>query len=177
MLKIVQSNSETPVDIINKIINIEENVYEPKYRGTFDSISNRFNKFKEMFILAYVNNLLVGYVCFFPISDTLYNDILYSDGFYDDDIKAIDIECYRNVNHIYIISIAVLNDYQKQHIGTNMMSYLFDTLHTKSSECTNVDILTSVISSNGKLIVEKFGFTLVKDLLIEEGYNLYLKVL
>lgn len=73
-LKIAYSNSSTPSAIINDLMKIESDVYLPAYCGEYTSIENRFNKFKDMFVIAYDGIDIIGYLCYFPISKRLHDD-------------------------------------------------------------------------------------------------------
>lgn len=106
-IRIKYSDEFTSDEIISELIKIEEDVYLPEYQGEYESIRKRFHKFKEMFVLAYDKDVLIGYLCFFPISKLLYKEIVRKEGFHDDDIDSKDVCKLSDKNHIYFLSIAL----------------------------------------------------------------------
>lgn len=168
------SDCETSEDIIYDLMEIEKDVYPEGMRGEYDSICSRFSKNKNMFILACDNDKIVGYLCFFPISKRLHDEILNERVFRDDDISADDVVEFSQRNYIYLISIALYKAYQGQGIGKLMMDAFIDTLVTmKTRQKDVVDILASVVTYQGKYMVEKYGFTLVREPIKNEHFLLY----
>lgn len=162
-IRIVYSDKSIGDDLIYKLMRIEEDAYAPEYRGEFDSIAKRFHKVKDMFVLAYDKDKVIGYLCFFPISDKLHDEIINADGFHDDDILPEDVETWKDCNHVYLLSIALFKDYHKQGIGKLMMNAFFDRMREKNSGGQRVeDIVASVVTSAGEGIVEKYGFDKIK---------------
>ena len=172
-VKITQSNSNTKYEIINDLMRIEKIVYEESCRGKYDSIKARFEIFSNMFILAYDGDELIGYLCWFPISKMLHNRIIVDKALFDDDIKPEDVVDIGEENYIYIISVAILPEYQRRNIGTEMMKKLIRILKAYSENGKKIkDVLTSVISEKGEGLVLKNGFVMVENR-SESGYKLY----
>ncbi len=158
-IRIVYSDSKAEDDLIYDLMYIEKDVYSPEYRGEFDSIAKRFHKVKDMFVLAYDGDKAVGYLCFFPITKTLHDEILDADGFHDDDILPEEVEYWKDNNHIYLLSIALLKKYQGRGIGRRMMDAFFDRLREKNDSGQYIeDVLASVVTKNGEVLAEKYGF-------------------
>lgn len=174
---IKHSDFTTSNEIIYDIMDIEKDVFKEKERGHYDSIERRFNRNKEMFVLAYDKDKLIGYLCFFPISKRLHDDILNSNKFFDDNIKEEDVLLFEKENYLYLISIALYKKYQGLGIGKMMMDAFFTKVkELKDKGCNVSDILASAVSSQGEMISKKYNFTMFKDLSKEYGYKLmYLK--
>ncbi|MCQ2554758.1 MAG: GNAT family N-acetyltransferase, partial [Clostridia bacterium] len=187
-IEIRYSDRNTSPDVINSILSIEKSVYEPKYCGTFESVKSRYDKFNEMFVLAYDNNKLAGYLCYFPISEKLHDDILDTDSLHDDDISPDDIvhldipEADANNSgesrkyHFYLISVAVSPEYHKKGIGKLLMDGLFEKLREfeKVGILTD-DILASTVSKDGEKTVKKYGFKKKSNYPEATGYQVYQK--
>lgn len=105
-IRVEYSDEFTSDEIISELIKIEEDVYLPEYQEEYESIRKRFHKFKEMFVLAYDKDVLIGYLCFFPISKKLHEEIVGEEGFHDD-IDAADVCKLSDKNHVYFLSIAL----------------------------------------------------------------------
>ena len=61
MVTVTASNSDTKEDIIYELMEIESAVYPENMRGEYASIKARFQKWPEMFFLAYDQDKIVGY--------------------------------------------------------------------------------------------------------------------
>jgi hypothetical protein len=57
-IKIVYSDFSTPDEILNELMKIESDVYEPDYRGEYASIENRFKKIKKCLFLHMTTQIL-----------------------------------------------------------------------------------------------------------------------
>lgn len=167
------SDKNTPSDIIYDIMDIEKDVYKENERGQFDCIEKRFDKNKEMFVLLYDSNKIIGYLCFFPITKSLHDRILHNDNFYDDNIEAEDVVPYETKNYIYFISIALYKKYHGLGLGTKMMDAFMKKLREKEQSGHKIkDILASTVSEQGEAITKKYGFTLLSDMSEQFGYKL-----
>ncbi len=176
MFTIVASNKDTKEDIINEIIKIENEVYEESMRGDYKSIKARFYKYPEMFFLAYIENKIVGYFCFFPISQKLYEDIVCKKEFRDSDIIPEDIVPFEETSHIYALSIAILKNYQNLGIGKALMDNFENFIGNKKLEGYDIeDIIATVVSKDGEKCAIKNGFELCHDVWDEKGYKIYIK--
>lgn len=175
-LKIGYSDFSTPSTIIEDLMKIEADVYLPDYRGEYISIENRFIKFKDMFVLAYDGTEIIGYLCFFPISKRLHDELLFQEGFHDDDIMPEDVKNFTESSNIYFLSIALYKKYQGQGIG-KMMFEAFETKirEEKTKGCVIDDIVASVVTKQGEILLNKYGFELVNDYTETAQYKLYKK--
>lgn len=172
-IQIIESNSDTKCEIINDLMKIEEAVYKEDYRGEFESIRARFERFRDMFIFAYDGDKMIGYFCWFPISKNLHDKIIVDKALFDDDIAPVDVVDIGEVNYIYIISVAILPEYQNKNIGTKMMKKFYRIMKSYDKKGKRIlDVLTSVISTKGEKLVLGSGFVMVENR-IESGYRLY----
>lgn len=173
-IKIELSNSNTSDSVIEKLMEIERDVYLPEHRGEYHSIKSRFDKYKDMFVLAYDKDKIIGYLCFFPISNSLHDAILSGFKFYDDDISPNDVVKIGEHNYIYLISIAMYKKYQGVGIGKLLMDAFFNKLKLEEENGHYTDdILASVISQRGEQIARKYKFSMIKDLSETQHYKLF----
>ena len=175
-VKISYSNFLTSNNIIDDLMRIESDVYLSDYCGEYSSIEGRFNKFKDMFVLAYDGSTIIGYLCYFPISKRLHDDLLLKEGFHDDDIMPDDVKTLTESNNIYLLSIALYKKYQGQGIG-RMMFEAFESKirEEKMKGCVIEDVIASVVTKQGESLLKKGGFKLVNDYTDTEKYKLYKK--
>ena len=153
-MQIKVSNYKTDEEIIRGVMAVEEDVYPADMRGNFDNICKRFAKFPDMLIYAEDGGRLVGYLCYFPISDSLYETILTSDILQDDNILPRDVMGWEESKHVYIISIAVMKEYQRQGVATALVKKFSQII----KEHTVVDILTTAIIPE---LAQRYGAEIV----------------
>jgi len=174
MKLIIKHKSKNDEELIREIIKLDAMGYPNYMQGSFDTIYERFKKNEKSFILAYEDGKLVGYLCFFPISDSLLSKIYKENNIYDTDISPEDIRVYDDggTYNIFIISVIVHPDFQ----GSDVIKYIAEDFVQKiqmintSGNIVGKIIATSV-SNKGKKFLEKLNFTKVKTL--NKGYILF----
>ena len=177
-IKIIRSDAKTEEAIIYDLMAIESDVYSPEYCGQYESIVRRFQKYKEMFLLAYDKdrNQAIGYLCYFPISERLHEELLSHEAFHDDDIVPEDVVDLTECNYIYLLSIAIYKDYHGKGIGKALMSSFLEQMKIEQGRGHAIqDIITSVVTKQGERMAEEFGFQMLKDCMETEKYKLYRK--
>lgn len=180
MVEIIASNRNTEEEIFHEVMDIEAEVYTDDMRGDYQSIQSikgRFNKYPEMFFLACEDGKIVGYFCFFPICQKLYEEIVHMGYFRDDDIKPEDIVSIETAKHIYIFSVAVYKKYQDTGLADEMMKQFemfIDKCKEEGSQIENV--IATTVTDDGEKFAKKYGFNLHLDRR-QEGFKIYLKEL
>ena len=56
---------------IETILKIDQTVYLEHYQSDLEQILNRYNKHKESFTVVKLGDDIVGYICYFPIDNTI----------------------------------------------------------------------------------------------------------
>ena len=160
-------------NIIQDLIDIESMVYEKKYCGTYPTIEARYKKNNDTFVLAYDEGRMVGYLCFLPISDSLYRDIVETDQFHDDDISPEDVIQFHNHVNLYLVSIAILPSYQNTAVIVEMTKAFFRFLKEKREQniCVS-NILASAVTEDGVKFLQRLGFQKLKT--VDEQYSLFI---
>ncbi|WP_291637601.1 GNAT family N-acetyltransferase [Clostridium sp.] len=161
-------------ELIKEVMKLDSMAYPTYMQGTYDTIYARFKKNEDSFILAYNGSKLVGYLCFFPISDNLLNKIYKEDNIYDTNILPKDIRSYDKVDiyNIYIISIVVHPEYQ----GSNVIKFIAQSFEQKIEMINTcgykIDkLIATAVSDKGMKFLEKLSFTNVR--ILNEGFLLY----
>lgn len=165
---------EVNYDFIPDVLKIDSCVYSIELQGTYESVHNRFLKNKDSYILAYLGNVLIGYICFFPLTDSAYKKVMSCNQSYDDNLTFNDINIY-NVEeelNVFIISVAVLPEFQKKGIGTKLIEKMYDFLDNKRKEGIKIkSIVAEAVSTQGKALLESANFNRQQE--IDENYDLY----
>ena len=176
MILIKASNKDTKNSVIYELMKIENQVYKEEFRGKYNSIYKRFLKFPEMFYIAFDNKRIVGYLCYFPISDSLYRDIVENGIFCDDDIEPKDVVPFSSKTHLYFLSIAIYKEYQDRGIADRMMEEFEKRINLEKEKGNYVkDITAATVTEDGEKFALKYGYKLLYDKLDENGYKIYRK--
>jgi len=145
-----------------EVLSLDDVVYDKNLVGTFESVSTRYKAHEEMFIFAVdESNKMCGYICFFPISNKLRNELENGQEMFDDNISAQDIKQYskNEINNIYIISIAVYPEYRGKGIGFNLVKDMFNYLGKLSGLGYEIGkVYCTVTSQDGYKVFSKFNF-------------------
>ena len=160
-------------DFILDILHIDETVFEPTARGTENSLLARYNANRESYILVYDESQIVGYLAFFPISNDLSMRILNEDKPFDDNIQAEDIlpeYVLDNCFDMFIISIAILPEYNGRGIGRELMGMYFGFIREKINiGCQIRKTYSYAFTDAGSKILAKFGFDEVKSIKCQDA--------
>lgn len=157
----IQHTNAFDANILKKVMHIESKIYPPELRGTWTAACARFKKFPNYLITVHNNNDVVGYLCYIPVSDTLYTSIIKSTELLDDNIEAKDIDI--NSQHWFILSVGIDPAFQKQGLGADLMHYLL------SIKPKHINTITAFCCTKGGLdLAKKFGFTIIN--FTPEGY-------
>jgi len=153
---------------IREIEFLDSIVYPIDFRGTYDSIKSRFDKFKDSYIIAKIDGKIVGYLCFFPVSRDLAFRLENESHFFDDDISKDDIEWYENNNILFIISLVVHPDYQRKGISKKLICEFEKIIGDLKSKIKSIYAIT--INPISYKILLSNGFHAEKEL--QEGKTL-----
>jgi len=170
----VKSSDNLDIEFINDILDIDASVYPKNLQGTFDEISDRFKANKDIFNLLYDDDKIIGYSCFFPIKEILYEMIINENRVFDSDIPGIYLEQYApfNTYKLYLISAVIRPEYQGQGLSKYLINGFYDFIKNKKRE--NIlfsNALSTSVTLSGKKMLEKMGFHIKKSL--SENYNLH----
>lgn len=169
----IKRSKNIKTDFIKDVMCLDSLAYNEDMQGTYDSISNRFKKNKESYILAYDNKKLIGYICFFPISDELYSEMLISDTIKDDDISPDDIVSYKEgkKHNIFIISIVIDPSYRDKEAIKLITNEFIKFIKEKNENDYIIDkVLGTTVSDDGFKFATKLNFKIYKT--YEKNYKL-----
>ncbi|WP_337100436.1 GNAT family N-acetyltransferase [Paenibacillus sp. YIM B09110] len=160
--------------LIQDILAIDELVYASDFRGTYEEVSERFRANRDMFILLYDDDKIIGYLCLFPIKAELYEKIVRSDRMYDSDIPGSMIERYTPGERykLFMISVAIHPDYQNQGHSGKIIQGFYSYMLKKQKDNIHIDsILAISVSKPGERFLGKLRFAPLKE--IKSGISLH----
>lgn len=160
-------------DFLKEIIEIDKIVYSKDVQGNLNELQERFKSEKQDFLLLYKEGKIIGYICFFPITNEISKKIHKQNKIYDNNIKAIDISDYKKdiPTDLYIISVAIVPEEQNteaiRFLTNNFIIYLKEKI--KQGFLLN-NILATSVSDDGKKFFRNLNFKVEK--MLENNYEL-----
>lgn len=158
-------------DFLNKIYELDKICYaEP---GILINTEKRFEKEKRQLVCVMKEDVLAGYMEFFPVTDKLYNEIIYTcNEIRDDDIEPFEIETFskNKSNNIFIISIVTspkFRDGETIKILTNEFISYINKLEAQGYKINSIS--ATAISKDGEKFLKRNYFSFVRE--INHGYK------
>ncbi|WMJ22896.1 hypothetical protein RBG61_13025 [Paludicola sp. MB14-C6] len=159
-------------NFIEQILEIDNTIYPDYMCGSYESINQRFKKNQDSYILVYDDKKVIGYFCFFPIVNNLYELILKSNKMFDDNILPKDICEYSSFNNLFLISVAILPEYQDKKSIILLTNGFKQFLKEKLEEgCVINSITATAVSEDGKKLLRYLCFDSIRT--IENSYELF----
>lgn len=159
---------------LNDVLELDRLVYPENLQGSIEALKNRFLANKEMYLLLYKEDLLIGYICFFPITQKLSNSIYTENKLYRENITSSDICAYSKevANDIYLLSVAINpnnRDSEAIRVLTNSFYVYLDK--KKKQGYLLRDILSTSVSKDGENFLANLNFKKAKEITPE--YQLF----
>lgn len=171
---ILKRSDEVSINFLKEILKLDSKVYPSDLQGDIKSLENRFLKNKESYQLLYTeNNTLIGYICYFPITNDLSKDIYKSSKIHDDDITEKDIVNYSKTisSDVYVISVVIDPDYRDGNAVKTLTEGFEKDIKTRVNEGYLINnVLGTAISDDGRKFLSNMNFKKIKN--IENGYTL-----
>lgn len=174
----VERSQVFDIQMIREIYVLDKMVYSEHMAGSVEDDVRRYEKAPEAFILLKDDEKIIGYLCFFPVSNVFFKKMLEEDIMYDNNIGPDDIAYYEKGkhHHIFIISMVINPNYKGQGYFKDVLSMFKDCLvdhHLKHEYIS--DISGYAVSGAGSHILESLGCQFVKAVEDEgEIGNLYI---
>lgn len=154
-------------EIFDAIQRIDNAVFHENGLATKESDIARYEAYRDSYIFAVHEKEIVGYVCWFPITEAFHQDIVRAEHVYDGDISPEDICGLRErKNYLFLLSVAILPTFQKQGISRKFSELLSGELR----DIDIADIVSYAFTSGGEHFLNGLGLAAVKDM--EDGIKL-----
>ena len=126
-------------------------------------IMDRFISSKNDYLLAYCGNKLIGYMSYFPINNRCRDELINNDDFMDGCIDGTHIlENKLQGSSVYIISVAVLPEYQGLGLGMTLIKELDKRFDYLNNIYGCEDVIATAINEKGIRVLENSGFKKIK---------------
>ena len=172
----LRTGLDAPKGFLEQAFEIDRQVYSPELCGVIDNMHIRYERCQDTFLLVYDGENVIGYICFLPIGESLYAQMNDPDDrtMRDDDITPEEMECWsrEKLNHLFILSVAILPPYRKglaiRMLGDGLLEYLRE----KEAAGYKIGSLSgSAVSAGGENFIKRFRGVFIKEL--DEGYRYY----
>jgi GNAT superfamily N-acetyltransferase len=147
--------------IFDSIQKIDHAVFDENGLASLQSDIDRYEAYKDSYILALHEGQIIGYLCYFPITEEFYARILAGTEVYDGDIKSADIcNLHGNFNYIFLLSVAILPEYQKKGISKQFSGILQEEFMKIKIR----DMVSYAFTAGGEHFLNVLGLTKYKDM-------------
>ena len=167
----VEQTRAFDLDKLTQVYHLDKLVYTEAMAGNIESDSKRFRKVPESFLLLREEDQIIGYICFFPVTDVFYEGMLESDNLYDNNIVPKDMEIFEKNrrHHIFIISMVINPEFK----GKGLFRLLTKTFKERIKQYNDDNYIISdisgyAVSGAGEHILKSFGCKIIKEIFDEE---------
>lgn len=158
---------------IEEVYEIDKITYSPELCGQVENLYKRYNVCNDSFLLLYDGDILAGYMNFFPVGDSLHNEMIDRNDtrMRDDDISPEEIKDWskNGDNDIFIISIALRPEYRKSNSNSNdavitLSNAFLELLREKSENGYKIGSISGyAVSLGGVKFLKRMNASLLKD--------------
>jgi GNAT superfamily N-acetyltransferase len=104
--------------IFDSIQEIDRSVFHYNWLASQESDIERYEAYKDSYLFALYNGEIIGYLCYFPITEKFYELVIEGINIYDGDIASTDIcNLKDDLNYIFLLSVAISPEFQKRGIS------------------------------------------------------------
>ena len=167
----VEQTHAFDLEKLTQVYHLDKSVYTEAMAGNIESDSKRFKKVPESFLLLYEEDQIIGYICFFPVTDVFYEGMLSSDKLYDNNIVPKDMETFakNRRHHIFIISMVINPEFKARGLFRLLTNAFKERIKQYNEDGYMItDISGYAVSGAGEHILRSFGCKIIKEIYDEE---------
>jgi GNAT superfamily N-acetyltransferase len=158
--------------IFDSIQEIDRSVFHDNGLATQQSDIDRYEAYKDSYFFAIHNEKIIGYLCYFPITERFYESVIEGIKVYDGDIASTDIcGLNNNFNYIFLLSIAIRPEFQRKGISKLFSGILVEEF----SRIIIKDMVSYAFTAGGEHFLKHIGLKNYKEM--EDGIKLMRKLL
>jgi GNAT superfamily N-acetyltransferase len=148
-------------EIFDAIQEIDMSVFHDNGLATQESDIERYEAYKDSYIFALYEGKIVGYLCYFPITEQFYEKVVEGIKVYDGDIESSDIcDLKNNGNYIFILSVAISPEFQKKGISKRFSAILIEEF----SRIKIKDMVSYAFTIGGEHLLNHLGLKSCKEM-------------
>lgn len=164
---VVKKVEGTDEKFLEDILNVDKQVYPQEIQGSLEELKERYQSKNQHFLLVYKEEKIVGYICFFSITEEATIKIKNSNVIYDNYIKAKDITEFKKdkLTDIYVISVAIIPEEQDTDAIRVLTNNFMGILKNKLKEGYKLNnIMATASSADGIKFFSNLNFKEIKTL-------------
>lgn len=148
-------------EIFDSIQEIDRSVFHDNGLATQQSDIERYEAYKDSYIFALNDGKIIGYLCYFPITEKFYEAVIEGITVYDGDIASTDIcNLNDNSNYIFLLSIAISPEFQKKGIS----KLFYEILIEEFSRIKIKDMVSYAFTTGGEHFLNHLGLKNYKEM-------------
>jgi len=148
-------------EIFDSIQEIDRSVFHDNGLATQQSDIDRYEAYKDSYIFALYEGKIIGYLCYFPITEKFYKSVIEGIKVYDGDIESTDICNLRDdSNYIFLLSLAIRPEFQRKGIS----KLIFKILIEEFSKIKINDMLSYAFTVGGEHFLNHIGLNSYKEM-------------
>jgi GNAT superfamily N-acetyltransferase len=151
---------------IKRILQLDASVYTLDMQGTMESVSDRFRANKDSYVVLLRDDVIIGYICLFPINAALYKKVVHSRRMFDDgNITSEDILEYKENHdyHLFLISVVILPEFQNTGCAKLLADGFLKFIEDKNKENVKIKSVTAfAINDDGVVFLSRIGFQTIR---------------
>lgn len=147
----IKGGQELSVEDLNSILDLDCKIFGDEILTNQGMAVKRFLKFRDGIIAAYTGNMLMGFINFYGVADSVYEQAVFRQEYIDDNLDENDVLPLEKgrANKIMILDLAVDESFRHQGISKLLHERLWDYLRQKHHQ--------------GYLIERIFCFAITKE--------------
>jgi len=154
-------------DIFDSIQEIDRSVFHDNGLATQQSDIDRYEAYKDSYIFALCEGKIIGYFCYFPITEKFHKSVIEGIKVYDGDIESTDIcNLKDDFNYIFLLSAAIRPEFQKMGISRQFYEIFIEEF----SKIKIKDMVSYAFSEGGEHLLNHIGLKNYKEM--EDGIKL-----
>jgi len=154
-------------EIFDSIQEIDRSVFHDDALASQESDIERYEAYKDSYIFALSNGKIIGYLCYFPITEKFYELVIDGEKVYDGDIASTDIcNLKDDFNYIFLLSAAIKPEFQKKGISKQFSEILIKEF----SKIKTRDMVSYAFTTGGEHFLNHIGLKSYKEM--EDGIKL-----
>ena len=132
----IKAGQELSVEAFGAILDLDCKIYGNEILTNQGMALKRFVKFPEGIIAAYTGDVLVGFISFFGVDESVYQRAVSGQEYIDDNLnenEVVPLEKGRD-NHILILDLVVDQSFRHQGISKQLHDHLWVYLRQKQNQ-------------------------------------------
>jgi len=148
-------------EIFDSIQEVDRSVFHDDALATQESDIERYEAYKDSYIFAVSNGKIIGYLCYFPITEKFYDSVIEGIKVYDGDIASADIcNLKDNSNYFFLLSAAIKPEFQKKGISKQFSEILIEEF----SRINIKDMVSYAFTLSGEHFLSHIGLKNYKEM-------------